>query len=299
MPASRSVWGADITRTAPLAFPHPLHIHHDLVLGLPLDWTFSPEEVKAEGPAFTFTFAESYADRRLAYSYDLTSRAEQVTPEKLPEHLAAIDKARPWLVRGLTYKEPPPDGTSWPMVVASIAVLPLLGWGARKAYLSRPRLRVAQGRPDRRLSGTGGVLWIIGFRLLTGPLILLSSLRSSSWLYSTARLTALWSPTLPSYNPMLLVLAVVETPIMLAAAVYNVVVAILFFQRKRSFPFHFTVLVLGLIAFTLFDRLALSVVAKDRSASDLGEIIGSHIVGLLLLLYVRSSRRVATRFVVK
>jgi transglutaminase-like putative cysteine protease len=285
-----------LARTAPLEFLRPLHVHQDLHFTLPLDWTQALDDQRVDGAAFTFTLASTYANRQLTYSYDLVVREDEIAPEKLAEHLADVDKARAMLPRSLTFRPALPDGPNWYMIVPSMAFLPLLGWGARRAYLARPRLRVARALPDPHLTGFGSLLWLIALRLVSGPLVVIPSLRHSGWLYSRAGWSAFSRPHLPTHDLTLLILAVFELPVLVAMAAYSVVVAVVFFQKKRSFPFHFAVFTLAYLAFTVVDHAALGL--SGRADASVGRVVGSQIVSLLLLLYVRSSRRVASRFVV-
>src|SRR6185437_15357141 len=177
----------------------------------------------------------SYADPTLTYTFDLASTRGSIAPEDLAEHAAAIQKARAQLVRKVTVPVLAPEGPNWPMIAGTVLLLPLLGWGARKADRYRPPGKRKRAGEERVI---GGWLGLIGLRLIVSPPLLLWNMRNATWMFSRRG----WSAVAAGSHPILAYLSTVELALMVALLVYTVVVLVVFLQRKRSFPRHYTVL---------------------------------------------------------
>ncbi len=122
-------------RTAPLGLPYPLRVRYEARLALPFELNMTPEDAREEVPALRFSFASTYATRKLSYVFEVDTRAPEVALGDLDAYVATVDKARAALTRNLIY----PDSGS--------------GQGELEVHRHRGRVRTASGLGEsRRLS---------------------------------------------------------------------------------------------------------------------------------------------------
>src|SRR5262249_41421172 len=142
-----------------------------------------------------------------------------------------------------------------------------------------------------------GWLILLAFGIITTPLRNIASFcTTSAAALSLARWRALTTPELDTYAPGVAVMIVVETLFQAAFSAYGIAVAALFFQKRRSFPLHFSIYALGMVAFQLFDHFTVQAVSKDAPANML-PVLQVMIWAGIWVTYVWRSRRVAATFV--
>jgi hypothetical protein len=285
-------------RRAPLAVPYPTRARYEIVLRLPFDLHMTPESTEAHATAFRLSFASAYASRRLSYAYEISTRASAIDATELRTHAADFDKARELLVRSLTYAPPIPDGPNWLLIALVAAALPVLGWGAHRAYEYNPPSSVTR-EPDPPLAGIRGWLNFLGIGLFIQPFLsLAAALADSRIVFSLRSWGRLVSPSLPTYSPALAALALVELLWVLATGAYACALLLIFLGRRRSFPLHFTVYAIGMLVFQAVDIACVRVLRPTNALPVAG---GAWLLMLGVtaawIAYLRTSRRAAATFV--
>jgi transglutaminase-like putative cysteine protease len=284
-----------IARTQPLAFPHPVRLHQVTTLELPLDLALDPADVSVKSPAFRFDFTSRYADRAVTYTYDLTSTDDAVWPRAVEQHAGAIRKARGELERVLWIGKTIEEGPSWPAVLVLLSSLPLVGWAMWRGYRLDPPWRPRADVVGRR--GIGGLLLFVAFRVVVTPLVVLTAYSSSSWVFSHRSWSAL-ATSGDANHRALAYLCLVEVAVNAAMVGYSILCAVVFFQKKRSFPFHFTAFTAMNVVFLLLDSAAAQAVELGpEQAGDVGRTMGQVITAAGFVAYLWSSKRVAATFV--
>ena len=284
--------------STPIALPFPFHTRVEMDVQLPFDLPLTPESLAVRTPSLDFGFKSSAPGaRRVAYAFELQTKSSAITDAELTEHAADLEKARSALRRSVTFRPAEPDGVNWAAVMAVSGCAPFLVWGAIVAYRFRPARRPAPRDPHAP-EGLEGWLIVLALGLLSSMVVnALAVVRNARVVFSLATWHALTLPQLPTYRPGLAVLAVVELVVMLAITAYGLVVTLLFFGKRRSFPLQFKVYAIGSLVFTIVDNLATSAVTSGAHALPLFAIARSAFSAGIWCAYVGQSRRVAATFV--
>jgi hypothetical protein len=283
---------------APIALPFPYHARVELDVDLPFDLPLTPDTLAVRTPSFDFGFNSSAPGaRHVAYAFELQTKSSAVTDAELTTHAAGLEKARNALRRSLTFRPAQPDGINWAAVMAVSGCVPFLVWGAIVAYRFRPASRPVPRDPHAP-EGLAGWLVLLALGLLSSIVAnSLAVVREARIVFSLATWHALTLPQLPTYQPGLAMLAVVELVVMLAISAYGVVVTLLFFGKRRSFPLQFKVYAICGVVFIVVDNLATAAVTPSAHALPLMAIARSAFGAGVWCAYVARSKRVAATFV--
>jgi len=291
-------------RTAPLNIPFPLHVAQTMELELPFDLKLVPETKSTSSEGFDLRFESNIKGRRLHYAWDLSTRVPAIDAAGVPSHVAKIDAVLPLVTRSLTYRTPMAEGLNWAGLVALLGSLPFVIWGSIRAYRFEPRSeRAVPSVVDPRYRSIGGWLVLLAIGMVLNPLAsLFGFLRTARVTLSLATWRALTTPELTSYRPGLAILVIVETIVLGAFAAYGLAVSVLFFKRRRTLPFHFTIWALGTAGFVLADNILVGAVSTTvKSAEDMGSTVGgivrTFVWAAIWIAYLRSSERARFTFV--
>jgi hypothetical protein len=136
----------------------------------------------------------------------------------------------------------------------------------------------------------------LAFGLIGNPITsFVAFVQASRPALSLATWRALTTPELDSYAPGVVITDLCEIVVNFGWLAYGIAVAVLFFKKRRSFPFHFTVYALGVVTFAVLDHLAGTLLAPDRESSTV-PILRTIMWAAIWISYVRKSRRVASTF---
>ena len=286
-------------RTAPLGIPFPLHVRQEIDLDLPFELTMTPATTKVGDKAFELTFSSAYGKKHLNYTYDLTTRVPAVAAPDVAAHLQKVDDARAQLARTLTYRPTQPDGINWAVFAVLTGCFPFLAFGAYRAYRHDPKRPAPTVSPDPALSGYRGWLILLLINIVQiVPGRLYGFVKEASVALSLATWRSLTTPELETYSPGAATLLACGALLTLATAVYAPVVTVLFFQKRRTFPLHFTVYMVGWVTLKFLDVAQADLIATN-SQSPLAVILvfPTLVAATLWIGYVHRSERVAATFV--
>ncbi|WP_394834242.1 DUF3857 domain-containing protein [Pendulispora rubella] len=287
-------------RKVPLAVPYPLRVRHVVELELPFDLTSDMAATETvTSPAMELVFEPTYANRALYYQYDLTTYAPEVEPKDAKVHAEKIDRVQQIVARSITYRTPPADGFNWGVFAVVLVSTALAIAGAVRVY------RPSQGRSKRTKRGlrpmpVGGLLVLLGLQVAVAPFILfVRSVFDLHTVFSLAVWRSLTTVGLHTYRPGLAVVIVVEQIAALGLTIYAVLLAGLFFTKRRVFPFHCTVYLLIAIAYAILEAVAVQtwLVERPQATASAGAVFTTLAWSALWILYLRGSRRVGATFV--
>ncbi|MBS2014150.1 MAG: DUF2569 family protein [Deltaproteobacteria bacterium] len=292
-------------RAAPLHIPFPLHVAQTIDLDLPFDLKLVPENKVTSSEGFELLFESSIEGRRLHYAWDLQTRVPAIDAAGVPDHVAKVDTAQPLVTRSLTYRTPMADGINWAGLVALLGSLPFVVWGVVRAYRFEPRSErsLPSSPPDPRYRNIGGWLVLLAIGMVLNPIVsLFGFLQTARVTLSLSTWRALTTPELSSYRPALALLVIAEAIVLGALAAYGLAVSTLFFKRRRTLPFHFTIWALGTAVFVLVDNILVGAVSTAvRSAGDVsstaGGITRTFVWAGIWIAYLRGSERSRFTFV--
>src|SRR5262249_41537386 len=148
--------------------------------------------------------------------------------------------------------------------------------------------RVGKGEP----LGFGGWLFLLGLNVLLLPFALTVGVYQV-WrvLFSLERWLLLVTPELPTYRPRLAVLLVAGGIAQIRFLAYSVTVATAWLKKKRSFGWHFTILMVCLAGGSLLDHISMSLLSSQVAGDthSIGSTARMIVFAMIWVPYVHRS----------
>ena len=298
-------------RTMPLRMSHPTDVRLVTRVHLPENWKVTPADNTVESTAFRAQDRISLDGRVVSMVYTWETRSDHVPVEKIADHLNAIERVRNSLGYNLTYDKsiaakkpavtPARHRFNWLPIVVMLLAAAATGYVARRV-LSLPPLAPppVPGPGESHLAGIGGWLILVGFGVTLRPLIVtvqfITSFKSA---FNLDTWEAVTTPGAAAYQaafaPIILVEAAGNTVIIAG----SVLLAVLFYRRKRTFPAVFAILMIASLVFIGADTWAVDALLKNTGsdkAKTLGEFAKVAIQAAIWVPYMLLSRRVKLTF---
>jgi transglutaminase-like putative cysteine protease len=296
-------------RRAPLALRHPLDVAETTDVLLPSAWKIEPERTTVDDPAFEFERRIEYAakEHRVTFKDRFRSRLDYVAPADVARYVANLDRVDDNLGYSLyQYDDAPPapaptrwiDKFNWPIAMLGVLILLLWAWLASRLYRYDPL-----PRPEpvyAKLQGIRG--WLVlpaisvvvqPFRIMYDVGVLVPSFATDVWTTLTTAggtaYDALWAPIL-----------LYELAANLALLVFAVLLAVLFFQRRRSVPVIFVAFLIGAALVQGLDLWLASLIPMDSmkvTPKEMSELARSVVGAMIWSAYFLVSHRVKSTFV--
>jgi hypothetical protein len=282
---------------------------------LPEAWPVTNFSTTIRGPASVLQVARSYRDRLLVLSYDYLALTNQVPPQRIREHITALNSMNQAMAYSLSWQDQTSRGHSsevnWPILLGGcLYALILIGVAILIFRRLGPAVEPASADPSPSTelttkavhpAGLGGWLVLVGAGLGWTTLQHLVSLFGRFDTYSLSNWTALTSPSGLAYHPgwgPMLVLGLVNIITTLTFAGF---LFVLYFQKRRQFSNWFVgwllfQLVCGVAFYAggLLMADALNGQSSFITAPQLGGIV---IWTVVWIAYIRLSRRVKATFI--
>jgi len=292
-------------RDAPLALPHPQELTHVVELRLPEDWTIKSETELIEDPAFVLKREIKAEGRTLKVVDGFRSLRDHVEPAQVADYVAALDRARN-LVNYVVYKgdtlpaasNAPAGSFNLPLAMTGLMLTGLWIWIARRLWAWDPA--PAAQAPDPALAGMAGWLLLLALSLCLQPLIALRNLLNALPAFGVERWAELTVPGGAAYHPWLAATLMGEMALMTAKLVFFLLLAVLFFRKRRSFAPLYIALMWALLALTAGDHwIASQIPVLDQTKHDkeITELARGALLLTLWTAYLKRSARVRSTFV--
>jgi hypothetical protein len=291
-------------RKWPLAIPFPDNFIHTMRIETHESWRITPRDKVIRNKALLFHNRVTSTNNRIEVTSQILPLSSGVAVQDLPEYWAALDEIPRFL--GLAIAKPvrgtgQNDSPNWSIWIAGICYCAVLLIGAIMIYRYRhkaPPELCLPSNPD--LQGLGGWLILLGIGLLLTPLIRIRLLAKSGVVYSTSSWRTITDPA-GGYDSLLAPILLYELFFQLTLLVFSLLLIVLYFRKKRTFP---TVL----IAYLLFQFVVFTVdevLVKTRSGKTVTTnarapampAMAQTMVPLIVWgLYVSRSKRVKMTF---
>ena len=289
-------------RAVPLGTSFPAFGRQVIEIDLPFDLpqlSSKPERLRTSSTSFSFE--SSYANRRLTYRYDIAVRAPAVALAEMQAQTRMADQALTLMQRTVLYREALAENgwhtVNWLMALLALFVFSgsvVLSWRAFRAQKSIANTRRERGPP----LPLGGVLWLLAMGVLSLPVATaIGCVQDLRILLSLPRWQAMTTPGLETYRPGLAALLLAGLAFRLTAFSYSFTVAGTLLKKRRSFPWHFTVLTVAWAIFSIAETIAASSISNESaSAAFPTEATRAIVSSVIWISYLRSSPRVARTF---
>jgi hypothetical protein len=296
-------------RTMPLGLAYPIGVGHEAVIHLPEDWPATPSSKKVETEYFRFLQTVEAEGQVVTFRNTWATLADSIPAEKVPEALAqlqSITDSLGWELthNGIVRTETKATGLAnlnFSLAAVSVLFLGLCVGAAFKAARWEPAPPAVGPDVAGAPQGLRGWLILIGIGMvLRPPVQLFHIVTNFSESFEADTWAALTNPGAAAFHPLWAPVITSELLLNLFILVFSILLAALFFQRRRSFP----PLMIALIALTLVgaaaDAAALEFLPPLDEAvrrSTQAQVARSAVGALIWIPYFVLSKRVRATFV--
>lgn len=299
---------ATTVRTMPIGIVHPLHIQQRTEVLLPKEWQISPARFTEANRIFSFDYAIGYGDRKLTLTYDYRTHTDAVATTETAAYLTALERVKNELgyaiYAGAIQAGSEPEETSglgWLFISAGIVIALAAGFFTYR--YEPPHYRIANREtPIRRLQGIGG--WLILTLVFLVAKLLISMDALAGWLpYLNQHY---WDAATDALDPAWATLGCIviggEAMINTIYVTLSIVLLILFFQKRKSFPRLFIAVQLAYLLFLASEALVVKglLVQTDGAGIDaMKTLLPAALQTLAWIAYMLRSQRVRQTFTVR
>jgi Protein of unknown function (DUF2569)/Transglutaminase-like superfamily len=300
-------------RRMPLAVYYPAHLRYTINARLQEGWSIKAEDERIATPAARFSYGSKVSDKVLTLSYEYETLTDHVMPAAATSHITDMARALDLLVYRVT---PPGDKgrpgggpINWSVLFAALFATMIACFAAVRVARAQFAMAGASTGPATSISapgslrfdapaGLGGWLVLVGLGVTVTPVRVLVTLIQSLSGYSATTWAALTTPGAANYHPGWAPILMFELLGNIALFVFSVLLAWLFYRRKRQFPMVFTWVVSLSWAFVAIDHLAAGFVPlQDPDPMNWARDFMRLLVALIWIAYMRRSQRVRNTFV--
>jgi transglutaminase-like putative cysteine protease len=291
-----------VVRSSPLAVAHPRNVHYRATVLLPDDWNIDNDIVNVQDAAFVYNSKIEAVGRRFTAEYDFRTLADHVDAARVPEYARNLERVRDdigyRLTSGGAVAEPESTG-SINIILILAALLGAAGGYASLGYLHRRVPSVEPIDPDAP-SGIVGWLLIPLLNVCILPAIIARAL----YQYRPHLEIRTWNAIGDGAGDLAVQLLQLGHFTLVASGAALLIVAgysaFLFFNRRRSFPFTWVLLLWAWAAWLFLDMILIIGLPGDNSSdisSAAKELTRSLIFSSIWTIYMRRSQRVAATFI--
>jgi hypothetical protein len=301
-------------RTTPLWVDHPRRLVQRMEVELPEEWPQESETESYENAAFVLRVDHAVSGRRATIAWEYRSLAAEVPVAEVSEVQKSVRELDSSLTFELTWAdEGAGKGPSAAVLAVGIGVLAASLAAAAFAYLRAARAGQepsstappAESVPlmsvgDTALQGIGGWLIPVAIGLFARPILSVVAIVQMAPGLSAVAWHGLTDSTGAAYHPLWAPVLLFELAANIALAVASVLLIVLFFQRRRSFPRGLVALLVAQAVVNIVDLAGAGLLPSSEPGSSAGDVqlaVSTLASSVVWILYLLRSRRVKLTFV--
>ena len=296
-------------RSMPMELSFPRRRSVQTRIELPREFKLSNFTNTITGPAAELFVKRTFRGQTVWLDYEYRVLTNYVPASLTSAHLKSLDQMENALGYSLNWQSMDGVGSTsqfnWPIFLIAVIYTAFFATGVILLcrYQCRTPPATASAQPpllDPKLSGLGGWLILVGIGLCCGPIRQLSNMSKSFDSFSLWKWHALTTPSGVSYQPAWGPLLTLEFLGEISLLTLNLVVLVLFFQKRRIFPRWFMVLLASNAIFILGDTIGVQCIKSVSPAimAKLTQSLMQVLIGCVIWIpYVYKSRRVKATFV--
>jgi transglutaminase-like putative cysteine protease len=284
-------------RTMPVGIAYPIDYEYTVNLILPEHWNVAEDNTEITSAASFFKRNVSYKQDIITIRYFYKTLKNHISAAETPAFIKKQNQILDNLGYMLTYEKSgltqasAGEDTNWLMVVLTCVFIGVSAGMVYKIYTYDPapdHLYVKDKPRD-----IGGWLFLVALGITATPVVELISFLDYGY-YSLASWENLTKSTSSGYNPKMALLLVAEMLFNIFSFTYSIMLIVLFFRRRTSFPllmsasYGFTLLFVSGETYLLYQMGQLDADAIKETSSQLTRLI---INGAIWIPYLYVSER--------
>ncbi len=290
-------------RTMPLNIPYPAHFRQTTEINLPDDWYIEPSEVNIEDGSVDFKSRVDYRDRKLMLNYEFRTKKGHVDVSHVQEHISTKDRIYDELgysIYNYGDGESEPNGVNWTILAVAGFSLILGAFLALNVYRYDPEHGDISLQSDTELKGLRGWLVVLAIGMCIQPVRLLVEFIQLMEVFELNTWISLTTPGAELYHPLLQLLLLFELIFNIFWIEFAVLMIVLFFQKRWSFPKIYIIYLLVIFSMMVIDLVvaeAIPTLNDDNLAETIKELFRQGVYTIIWSLYLIKSERVKNTFV--
>jgi transglutaminase-like putative cysteine protease len=237
-------------RSMPLAITYPHHTILQTRVLLPEAWPITNEVDRYENTAARLDFKRNVGTNSFQMEYDYQTLTNFVSPGQMPAYVTALGQMKDALGYSLTWAneevtpapKPALGGVNWTiLMLGGIYAILVSGVAIAVYQFQRGKPPVLPGTFNLELTGLGGWLILVAIGRIVNPIAILTTMASNLSAYAPETWHTLTDPSGSAYNSLWAPVLIFELLMNLTSLVFSILLLIMFFQRRRTFPVLFII----------------------------------------------------------
>lgn len=290
-----------INRSAPLHISYPKNVNQIIELYLPDKWDIEGTSNKIEAPGIEYADFVTYFDNKITLGYSIETLKDHLKPEEIDDYHGKMSQIKQQLGYVLTYNKDMIQASgsanvNWLISVISLMVLIVSLFVAKKVYFGydpySPNKRIAYEK-------IGGWLILIGIGITISPFYILFTIFTQNY-FDHSLWINITSASSANYNPVLAISFLIELLINIVSFVFTILLLVLFYKRRSSFPRLVIIFYVFNFLFMAVDAAVISSlgILNDTALMDSYKAIGKSFITMVIWVpYFLKSDRVKETFV--
>ncbi|WP_338876435.1 DUF3857 domain-containing protein [Spirosoma sp. SC4-14] len=286
-------------RHQPLALSFPYEMDYTIKLEMPETWTATDDQwsVKRKGYELSFSRFYNSGDSTISLHYHYKTLADHIAPDEVATYRADVKKITGELEYQLLYNGELASQEGHLHAGSVLFALGLLlgfGYLCRRWYRYSPSVTTSVPAPRP----IGGWLVLVSFSVLIAPILQAQQLFTSEIYVDSSTWAAL--KVAPDLRSILLRIGIyLEGAANLFLFCFAILCAVLFVQRRNSFPFLYTLLLAGRAAFLLVNAVVFGSFFDVALGKDVyNDVVRAIVAAAIWIPYLYKSTRVRQTFVI-
>jgi hypothetical protein len=299
-----------IQRTMPLGIEYPVHVVHTTEVMLPSNCNVKSTNIVAATKSMRLNYTRKYTGRVLQLRYEYDALTDSVPVEDMADYLKTLGQMDHLLSMHLSMpvnatassgaESALSGGLNWQLALITVLFISLLAGAAVWVYRYQPSAPpLPPGDGEAGLHGIGGWLIFPAIGIVVSPIVIVLQAMKLHFIFSVDRWNALTSKASEAYHPLWGPLLTAEWLTNIFLVIYSILVAVLFFQRRRLAVTLCIVLLILRPLVVIVDYAAIqqipAVAARHNSTAG-PDIARGIIAAFIWVSYFRMSRRVKATF---
>lgn len=281
-------------RTAPYRLVYPVDYHHSIHINLPEEWNVEPEDEVIESDFYGYEYNVKTSDNTLSILTHYETKSDHIPPAYFEKFAADHQKMMNNLSYRLSYNTNIAKAADSKIPGLVVTILAIIGtvyavFLLYNKYDPRPELPYLKGTP------IGGWLILIGLGVALSPIrILIDLIRDTSLIDGSG-----WMTWLAAKQYGLFTFALFTHIYNIFNLLFTVLIAVLFFQRRSSFPRLMSIELAMTLIITAIDILLTRAVTDNPDGISSREVFRALGSAAIWIPYLNISTRVKETFVIR